>query len=131
MNKKYIILNSNNEYVNSVVWNGDLSTWRPPEGTRAVPIDQVDVTSIIMKKYTAEQWLEKCGFGSLQLVTLLDLESKLHQAGKTSLVIKATREWLNSVLLSFTKSPESSDNWSLPPYTFEEASQDAVTKLYT
>jgi|GEM_PF-6193424 len=130
MNKRYIILDSNDEYVNSVIWDGNLSTWRPPEGTRAVPVDQVDVTSIILKKYTAEEWLKKFGFSSLQLVTLLDLESKLQQANKTSLILKATRDWLNTVLLTFTNNPEPSNNWEQPPYTFEEASRDAVLKLY-
>lgn len=130
MNNKYIILNSNNEYVNSVVWDGNASTWRPPEGTTAVPADQVDIASIISKKYTAAEWLEAHGFNSLQLVTLLDLESKLQQTNKTSLILTATRAWLNDVLLTFTSNPEPSSNWTPPPYSFEEASQDAVTTLY-
>ena len=130
MNNKYIILNSNNEYVNSVFWDGNASTWRPPEGTTAVPADQVDIATITSKKYTAAEWLEAHGFSSLQLVTLLDIESKLQRANKTSLMLTATRAWLNDVLLTFTSNPEPSSNWTPPPYSFQEASQDAVTTLY-
>jgi hypothetical protein len=32
--------------VNLVKWTGDLSEWQPPEGTIAVPADEVDFSSL-------------------------------------------------------------------------------------
>jgi hypothetical protein len=32
--------------VNSVVWDGDLETWQPPSGTIAVPIEEVDFSTL-------------------------------------------------------------------------------------
>lgn len=128
MNNKYVILDSNNKYINSVVWNGDLSVWQPPAGTTAVPADQVD-PSIFNEKYTAEQWLVKCGYTSTQLIVLLDLESRLKEKNKTSDKMVQVREWLNQILATFSQTQEPQQTWPLPPCSFEEASQQALFLL--
>jgi hypothetical protein len=40
---RYVILNSENKIHNIVIWNGDLSVWHPPQNTRAVLIDEINI----------------------------------------------------------------------------------------
>lgn len=129
MNNKYIILDSNNKYVNSVVWDGDLSVWQPPAGTTAVPADQVDSSVFETTKYTAEQWITRSGYTPTRLITLLDLEMKLVQAGKISDKLTTVRQWLNLLLQEYTANPEPQPSWPEAPYLFEETSQEAFTVL--
>lgn len=47
MENKYAIIHSEDGWlVNIVVWNGDLNIWQPPEGTYALPIDEVDFSTL-------------------------------------------------------------------------------------
>jgi hypothetical protein len=47
MEKRYAIIDENGGWlVNVVVWDGNTSKWRPPTGTRAVPINEVDFQSL-------------------------------------------------------------------------------------
>jgi len=47
MNKSYAIINNEGGWlVNTVMWDGDLKTWQPPEGTSAVPVEEVDFASL-------------------------------------------------------------------------------------
>jgi hypothetical protein len=41
-----IIDNEGGWLVNSVIWDGNLETWQPPEGTHAVPIEDIDMNNI-------------------------------------------------------------------------------------
>ena len=125
----YAIIDSNDRIINTVLWDGNTSKWSPPIGTTAVLLKDATNAISIKEKYTAEQWLTKCGYTPLQLVTLLDLEAKLSNANKTSDKMVAVRQWLNLILTSFTTNPDPSDTWPLPPCTFEEATQDAISKL--
>lgn len=50
MNNTYIIIDNDGGWlVNTVVWDGNLETWQPPAGTRAVPIEEVDINSLPSK----------------------------------------------------------------------------------
>ena len=129
MNNKYVILDSNNKYVNSVVWDGDLSVWQPPEGTIAVPLDQVDPEVFITKKYTAEEWISKSGYTATRLISLLDLELKLIQNNKTSNMMIAVRTWLNGLLQTFAVNTEPQISWPEAPYSYEETVQEALQAL--
>lgn len=43
----YAILDKNGGWlVNIVVWDGNLETWQPPEGTIAKPASEVDFSSL-------------------------------------------------------------------------------------
>jgi len=44
---KYVIIDQNNKAVNIVVWDGDTSTWQPPENTTAVLLEDVDPSVFI------------------------------------------------------------------------------------
>jgi hypothetical protein len=42
---RWVILNSEGKIINIVVWNGDLSTWQPPENATAVLEKDIDIFS--------------------------------------------------------------------------------------
>jgi hypothetical protein len=126
MNNQYIILDSEGKYLNSVVWDGDLTTWQPPEGTTAVPLNQANIDTFLTEKYTAEEWITKSGYTAIQLITLLDLEMKLLQTNKTSQKMTLVRQWMNGLLQVFVTDPTPKSNWPDSPYTFEETVQEAL-----
>lgn len=78
---------------------------------------------------TAEKHIESEGFPAIRLVTLMDLEGKLAQAGETSVKLTAVRSWLDSILGAFAANPEPRNDWPKAPFGFEETVQEAATKL--
>jgi hypothetical protein len=47
MVERYVILNAEGGWLeNLVVWDGNIETWKPPAGTIAKPIKEVDVTAL-------------------------------------------------------------------------------------
>jgi hypothetical protein len=45
--KTYAIINEGGEWLeNLVLWDGNITTWQPPEGTIAVPADDVDFSAL-------------------------------------------------------------------------------------
>lgn len=78
---------------------------------------------------TAERHIERQGFPAIRLVTLMDLEGKLAQAGATSTKLTAVRGWLDTILGAFAANPEPRNDWPNAPFGFEETVQDAASKL--
>jgi hypothetical protein len=78
---------------------------------------------------TAEKHIEREGFPAIRLVTLMDLEGKLAEAGKTSAKLVAVRSWLDAVLGAFAANPEPRNDWPEAPFGFEETVQEAVEDL--
>jgi hypothetical protein len=78
---------------------------------------------------TAEKHIEREGFPAIRLVTLMDLEGKLAEAGKTSAKLVAVRSWLDAVLGAFAAKPEPNNEWPKAPFGFEETVQQAATNL--
>lgn len=78
---------------------------------------------------TAEQWIESQGYPAMRLVSLMDIEGKLSQSGRTSAKLVAVRAWLDGVMVQFAASPEPRNNWSTVPFSFEETMQDAMVVL--
>jgi hypothetical protein len=78
---------------------------------------------------TAEEHLKNEGYGSLQLLTLLDLEIKLNMSQKSSGKLTTVRAWINSILQAYTQDPSPKLTWSPAPYGFAETVADAVTQL--
>lgn len=78
---------------------------------------------------TAEKHIEREGFPAIRLVTLMDLESKLAAAGKTSAKLTAVRGWLDTILGAFAANPEPRNDWPKAPFSFEETVQEAASKL--
>jgi hypothetical protein len=79
--------------------------------------------------YKADAWLDLCGFGPSKLVALLDLENKLLKAQKTSAKMSTVRIWVDGVLALALQNPESRFDWAKPPYSFNEAIQEALAQL--
>jgi hypothetical protein len=80
-------------------------------------------------KVTAEKHIERQGYPAIRIVTLMDLEGKLVQLGKSSAKLSAVRSWLDSILGAFAANPEPRNNWPQAPFTFEETVQEAASKL--
>lgn len=78
---------------------------------------------------TAEKHIEREGYPAIRLVTLMDLEGKLAQAGKTSAKLTAVRGWLDAILGAFAANPEPRNDWPKAPFGFEETAQDAAFQL--
>jgi hypothetical protein len=121
-NKQYIILDQTGKYLNTVIWDGDLNKWSPPNNTTAILIDDVDPTilSTVAKLYTAEEWIINSGFSSLQVIVLLDFESKLSKFEMVSEKLTAVRAWLDGILLTYTLDPTPKNNWPTSPYSFDD-----------
>lgn len=50
MENTYAIINEAGGWLeNLVVWNGDLSNWQPPEGTKAILISEIDLSALPQK----------------------------------------------------------------------------------
>lgn len=79
--------------------------------------------------YTAEQWLEKEGYNSTALVTLLDLNGQLIVAGKSSPKLTAVKSWTDGMIASYAADPAPKSDWTNAPYGFTETTQEAVAIL--
>lgn len=79
--------------------------------------------------YTAEQWLEKEGYNSTALVTLLDLNGQLIAAGKSSPKLTAVKSWTDGMIASYAADPAPKSDWTNAPYGFTETTQEAVAIL--
>ncbi len=55
--------------------------------------------------WTAEEWLNKEGYNSTALVTLLDLNGKLIAAGKSSVKLNAVKNWTDGMIASYAADP--------------------------
>lgn len=78
---------------------------------------------------TAEEHLKNEGYGSLQLLALLDLELKLMISGKSNTKLQQTRAWLDGVLAQSITNPSPQITWSPAPYTFPEVSSESLQTL--
>jgi hypothetical protein len=78
---------------------------------------------------SAEAWLSYKGYTSIRLLTLLDIERKLQNAGKTSPKLNSVRSWIDAILMEFAMDPSPKIAWDESPYTFEETLQEALSIL--
>ena len=47
MNNKYAIIDNEGGWlINTIVWNGDLKNWQPPEGTSAILVENIDINNL-------------------------------------------------------------------------------------
>jgi hypothetical protein len=87
---------------------------------------QAELAAMPKPAVSAESHIESQGYPAIRLVTLMDLESKLAQAGKTSPKLSAVRLWLNTILGAFAATPEPRNDWPAAPFGFQETVQDAA-----
>ncbi len=79
--------------------------------------------------HTAEEWLSACGFSSIPLVTLLDLENQLAAANRVSEKLLNVRAWINGILAAYVQNPSPRSDWPTPPFSFQETTAEAFAEL--
>jgi hypothetical protein len=80
--------------------------------------------------YTATEWVDQQGFSGNRTTTMLYLKLKLDAAQATSPKLTAVQAWLDGMIVAGVTAPDERRNdWSATPYTFEEASGEALTIL--
>jgi hypothetical protein len=107
--------------------------WKPPEGTRAIPVEQLpagwEKVEEEAPSVTAEQWVEQ-HLTSTQLHALSDLRLSLVLAGKPlGPLMQSLRDWTSQLIVASAVDPSPRDNWTPAPCTYEEASSEAVQAL--
>ena len=82
------------------------------------------IEEIIPPLYTAEDWVKKY-FTSLEVVALIRLEQNILQQGKTlGPKMLACKQWLETMMFA-----QSSTNFLPAPYTYAEASMEAIQTI--
>lgn len=79
--------------------------------------------------FTAEQWITERGYGSVRLVSLLDLEAKLSARNLVSPKVADTRQWLDTITTAFALDPSPRYVWPTEPHAFESVLQEAMGLL--
>jgi hypothetical protein len=79
---------------------------------------------------SASEWVDAQGFSGNRTTTMLYLKLKLDAAGKTSPKLASVQQWLDALIVAGVTAPDERRNdWPASPYTFEEASAEALTIL--
>ena len=94
-----------------------------------VELKDIPTSNYAPEAVTAEGWIMDQGYTPIRVITLLDLESKLAAASKTSQKLMAVRAWIDGLLVSFVSDPTPKSDWPPVPFSFEETTQDAFTQL--
>ena len=138
MSEKYAIIDQENGFlVNVVLWDGDLSKWEPPNGTTAIRLTDIDISSLIPAPtkqnilITAEDAVSQY-FTPYKIQALQQLEMSLKAADKPlGDKMTACKEWLETVMITWVTNPQPapSEYFGSPAATFEEASSEAINTL--
>jgi hypothetical protein len=137
MTEQYAILDqANGHLVNTVLWDGDTAKWQPPAKTTAVRLADIDLSTLPpapapeADPVTATDWVDAQGFSGNRTTTMLYLKLQLDAAGKSSPKLAAVQGWLDALIVAGVTAPdERRSDWPATPYTFEEASAEALTIL--
>jgi hypothetical protein len=79
---------------------------------------------------SASDWVDAQGFSGNRTTTMLYLKLKLDAASKTSPKLTAVQAWLDQMIVAGVTAPdETRSDWPASPYSFEEASQEALSQL--
>jgi hypothetical protein len=80
--------------------------------------------------FTATEWVDQQGFSGNRTTTMLYLKLKLDGASKSSPKLTAVQAWLDGMIVAGVTAPDERRNdWPATPYTFEEASAEALSTL--
>ncbi len=103
----------------NVVWFSDRVERQWVEGTPAP-----------LPTFTADEWVDVQGFAGKRPTTLLYLKLQLDAAQKTSAKLAAVQAWLDGMIVAGVTAPEEKrSDYPTAPYSFEEASQEALSVL--
>jgi hypothetical protein len=80
--------------------------------------------------YTADEWVDAQGFTGKRPTTLLYLKLQLDTAQKTSPKLAAVQGWLDGMIVAGVTAPDQKrSDYPAAPYSFEEASAEALSVL--
>jgi len=80
--------------------------------------------------FTAAQWVDAQGFAGNRSTTMLYLKLQLDAAQKTSPKLAAVQAWLDGMIVAGVTTPDQKrSDFSAAPWTFEEASSEALQVL--
>jgi hypothetical protein len=81
--------------------------------------------------FTAAEWVDQQGFAGNRSTTMLYLKFQLDAAGgKSSPKLAAVQAWLDALIVAGVTQPEERrSDWPAAPYSFEEASAEALAAL--
>lgn len=80
--------------------------------------------------YTAAEWVDAQGFAGNRSTTMLYLKLQLDAAQKTSAKLAAVQGWLDGMIVAGVTAPDQKQSaWPVAPYSFEAASQEALSVL--
>jgi hypothetical protein len=80
--------------------------------------------------FTADEWVDAQGFAGKRPTTLLYLKLKLDAAQLTSAKLAAVQGWLDAMIVAGVTAPdEKRSDYPAAPYSFEEASAEALSVL--
>jgi len=80
--------------------------------------------------FTATEWVDAQGFSGNRTTTMLYLKLKLDAASRFSPALTAVQAWLDGMIVAGVTAPdEKRSDWPASPYSFEEASAEALSQL--
>jgi hypothetical protein len=80
--------------------------------------------------YTATEWVDAQQFSGNRTTTMLYLKLKLDAAQKSSPKLDAVQGWLDGMIVAGVTQPEERrSDWAASPWSFEEASSQALQIL--
>jgi hypothetical protein len=80
--------------------------------------------------FTAAEWVDAQGFSGNRTTTMLYLKLKLDGASKSSPKLTAVQAWLDALIVAGVTQPEEQrSDWPASPWSFEEASGEALAVL--
>jgi hypothetical protein len=79
---------------------------------------------------SASDWVDAQQFSGNRTTTMLYLKLQLDAAGKSSAKLAAVQGWLDALIVAGVTQPEEQrSDWPAAPYSFEEASSQALAAL--
>jgi hypothetical protein len=80
--------------------------------------------------FTADEWVDAQGFTGKRPTTLLYLKLKLDAAQLTSAKLAAVQAWLDGMIVAGVTAPDDKrSDYPVAPFSFEEASSEALQTL--
>jgi hypothetical protein len=80
--------------------------------------------------YTAPEWVDAQQFSGNRTTTMLYLKLQLDAAGKTAAKLASVQAWLDGMIVAGVTQPDlKRGDWDASPWSFEEASAEALTIL--
>lgn len=100
----------------------------------ALPVDESYVIppppTPYVETFTADQWVDAQGFDGKRPTTLLYLKLQLDAAQKSSPKLAAVQAWLDAMIVAGVTNPdEARSDWPVAPWSFTEASGEALAAL--